>query len=43
MTDASARRIARLYKRVVGNDPMADGWTAPEALTVLQDHRGGAR
>jgi hypothetical protein len=36
MTKATARRIARLYERVVGYDPEADGWTMPEALDSLR-------
>lgn len=39
MTQATEQRIARLYKKTVGYDPLKDGWTAPEALAVLQEYR----
>ena len=39
MTASTARRIARLYEATVGYDPLADGWTAEEALATLREYR----
>ena len=39
MTNATISRIARLYEKTVGYDPIAEGWTPQAALATLQEYR----
>ena len=39
MTRSTQNRIARLYERTVGYDPLTDGSTAAEALDVLREYQ----
>lgn len=39
MTEASAKRIFRLYEAMIGYDPSPEGVTGPEALQTLREFR----
>lgn len=39
MTQSTLRRIARLYEKVIGYDPIVEGWTVCEALETLREYR----
>jgi hypothetical protein len=39
MTPSTRRRLARLYEKLIGYDPFAEGWTEAEVLETLREYR----